>query len=87
MPCASGWPAPDSTLAITAAPPYALDAAMHDSGNVVFVARVPMELVSAVEARMIYDHGGALPYNNVGKLHAPSLPLTLTHSGDAPVFD
>jgi hypothetical protein len=65
---------------------YALDAAMHDSGNLVFVARVPMELVSAVEARLIYGHRGALPYNNVGKLHAPSLPLTLTHSGEAPVF-
>lgn len=66
---------------------WAIDAAMHSSRNVVFVASVPLEYLDAVEATLIWSHRDSLPYNNVGKRVAPVALAPLTHSGDAPQFD
>lgn len=65
---------------------WALDAAMHGSGNVVFVAAVESALVDAVESRLIWDHRECLVYNNIGKLREPSDDLRLVHRGDCPTF-
>jgi hypothetical protein len=46
---------------------YALDAAMHGSGNVVFVAAAPADVVADVEGTLIWTYRETLPYNNVGK--------------------
>ena len=66
---------------------WALDAAMHNSGNVVFVAGVTSDLVAAVEASLIWSHREALRYNKVGKRLAPQLELILDHAGDRPSFN
>jgi hypothetical protein len=65
---------------------YALDAAMHKSGNCVFVASVTAGLCGLVGATLIYRHGDSLPYNNVGKRVAPTRALELLHEFDAPTF-
>lgn len=46
---------------------YALDAAMHDSGNVVFVTSVPAIKCSIVESNLIWAGKAVLMYNNLGK--------------------
>ena len=50
---------------------YALDAAMHNSGNLVFVAAVPKELCGAVENELIWQGRRQLAYNNNGKIWPP----------------
>src|SRR5215212_5568388 len=50
----------------------AIDAPMHNSRNMVFVAPVPLELLDAVELALIWSHRASLPYNNVGKRIAPA---------------
>ena len=65
---------------------WALDAAMHGSGNVVFVAPVESALVDAVESRLIWAHRDCLVYNNIGKLHEPADDLMVVHRGDCPKF-
>ena len=54
---------------------YALDAAMHQSANFVFVAPV-----SAAD-ELIWQHRDLLIYNNIGKKAAPSERLVLVHEG------
>ena len=66
---------------------YALDAAMHSSNNLVFVATVPKELCKAVEDELIWQGRQCLSYNNQGKLLSPFRRLTLVHEGVAPPFD
>jgi hypothetical protein len=46
---------------------HALDAAMHGSGNCVFVAAVAATLCSLVEATLIYGHAESLRYNLAGR--------------------
>jgi hypothetical protein len=65
---------------------HALDAAMHDSGNLVFVAAVPERFVEAVESALIWQFRATLPYNNVGKKSAPAGTLNLRHTGKPPAF-
>jgi hypothetical protein len=66
---------------------YALDAAMHASGNVVFVAAVPRGSAREVEAALIWEHRTGLSYNVQGKHRAPAgAPITIEHRGDAPTF-
>ena len=65
---------------------YALDAAMHGSGNFVFVAEVPSKECESIERELIWQHREALAYNNVGKRAPPSVRVTLIHEGDAPKF-
>ena len=60
---------------------YALDAAMHESGNKVFAARV-----SAVERALIWRSRPSLPYNNQGKRQQPTETVSITHRGTVPDF-
>ena len=66
---------------------YALDAAMHSSNNLVFVAAVPKELCKAVEDELIWQGRQCLAYNNQGKITVPLQRLTLVHEGVSPRFD
>jgi len=65
---------------------YAVDAAMHRSRNLIFVAPVPADRVAAVEAELIWAHRTRLSYNNQGKLRQPVLGLKLIHRGSGPKF-
>ena len=65
---------------------YALDAAMHGSGNRVFVAAVPAELVGSVETALIWKYRDVLRYNEIGKLRSPVASLAIRHTGDTPSF-
>jgi hypothetical protein len=65
---------------------YTIDAAMHDSGNLLFVAAVDRAILVSVEALLIYEHRDVLRYNNLAKIRAPATPLMLVHSGDPPTF-
>ena len=66
---------------------WALDAAMHGSGNVVFVAPVDMAVLDAVESTLIWVHRSSLPYNRVGRRVAPEPLVEIEHIGEVPVFD
>ena len=46
---------------------YSLDAAMHGSGNLVFVARVPHRLCDLVERNLIWRYRESSPYDGVGR--------------------
>jgi len=63
---------------------YALDAAMHGSGNRVFVAAVDQSLCELVEATLIQEHKASLPYNN--QAPSPDAPIRVVHAGIAPRF-
>ena len=65
---------------------HAIDAAMHDSGNLVFVAAVSGDLCGSVESELIWQGRRCLTYNNQGKLVEPSQRMTLTHSGTLPIL-
>jgi hypothetical protein len=65
---------------------YALDAAMHGSGNLIFVAKVPRRLCDLVERNLIWRYRESLPYNNVGKKIPPRTMIRLLHQGRKPVF-
>ena len=65
---------------------YALDAAMHDSGNFIFVAPTAADLCAAIELELIWRGRDVLDYNNVGKRHPPARRLMLEHDGDPPMF-
>jgi hypothetical protein len=60
---------------------YAVDAAMHNSGNLVFVAAVPKEMCEVAEAILI---DGEKPVYNIQT--PPFNRVRLCHSGDAPAF-
>ncbi len=64
---------------------WALDAAMHGSGNQLFVAYVPFDLVMAVEAALIWTYREQLIYNNVGKRVAPAA-IDVVHRCDGPAW-
>lgn len=66
---------------------YAIDAAMHGSGNLVFVAAVPKELCEAIESELIWQGRRGLPFNNNGKRTPPLRRLRLVHTGMVPRFD
>jgi hypothetical protein len=65
---------------------YALDAAMHGSRNLVFVAQVPADLCDAVERTLIWQFREQLTYNNMGVKRAPESLLRLRHEGPTPKF-
>jgi hypothetical protein len=65
---------------------WAIDAAMHGSLNVVFVAAVEPELIDRVETSLIWTCRDVLVYNQVGKRVAPAELVTIVHAGDPPVF-
>jgi hypothetical protein len=66
---------------------WALDAAMHESGNLVFVAPVGMAVLDAVESTLIWVHRSSLRYNRLGRRVAPESLVEIEHMGDVPVFD
>ena len=66
---------------------YAIDAAMHGSGNLVIVAAVSGDLCGSVENELIWQGRRRLTYNNEGKLTEPSPRIMLNHSGTSPRMD
>ena len=66
---------------------YAIDAAMHDSKNLVFIAAVQKELCEEVENELIWQGRRCLTYNNQGKLSLPFRRIALLHTGVPPQFD
>lgn len=66
---------------------FALDAAMHGSKNLVFVAPVAPRMCTAVEDALIFEHRDILDYNNVGKKKAPAQTWDLLHRGNGPRFE
>ncbi|SRR5581483_1163190 len=65
---------------------YSMDAAMHESGNCVFVAPVDAGLCKAVEDELIWQGRQVLIYNNYGKLKPPLQRIAVEHSGESPDF-
>ena len=65
---------------------YALDAAMHQSGNKVFVAGVSATLCDDVERQLIWQLRASLPYNIQGKRRPPATGIRLLHRGSMPSF-
>lgn len=65
---------------------YSMDAAMHDSGNLVFVAPVDTGLCKAVEDELIWQGRRVLTYNNRGKLTPPFQRIAIEHSGESPIL-
>lgn len=65
---------------------YSMDAAMHESGNLLFVAPVEAALCKAVEDELIWQGRRVLTYNNQGKLTAPLQRIAIEHSGDSPIL-
>jgi hypothetical protein len=65
---------------------YAMDAAMHQSGNLVFVAPVEMGLCKPVEDELIWQGRRVLTYNNQGKLMPPSQRILIDHAGEPPLL-
>jgi hypothetical protein len=65
---------------------YALDAAMHGSGNLIFVAAVDKKLCGFVEDELIWQGRRRLHYNNVGKIFPPAHRVLLSHVGTVPVL-
>lgn len=61
---------------------YALDAAMHGSGNQVYVASVKDSLALTVENALIFGLQPA--YNNQGKINSPESYVLLYHNGEVP---
>ena len=65
---------------------YALDAAMHRSGNKEFVARVPSSQCDDGERTLVWQLRDSLPYNNQRKLHHPAASISIIHRGTSPTF-
>ena len=63
---------------------WALEAAMHGSGNLWFVAQVDESLCSIVESTLIWEWRGTLPYNLMEQLVEPRETVTLRHEGKVP---
>lgn len=66
---------------------YAIDAAMHGSNNLVFVAAVQEELCKEVEDELIWQGRRSLAYNNQGKISTPFRRIALIHTGMPPKLD
>lgn len=66
---------------------YAIDAAMHGSGNLVFVAGVGKDLCGRVEDELIWQGRRCLIYNNQGKIVPPSRRVRLSHLGTPPLWN
>ncbi len=66
---------------------YAIDAAMHGSKNLFFVAQVSAGLCDVIERELIWQGRNVLHYNNQGKLKPPHKRVSLHHYGQVPVFD
>ena len=65
---------------------WALEAALHESGNLWFVAAVDRDSCKDVESALIWQWSASLPYNQIGKLVAPKRTLRLRHTGERPAL-
>ena len=65
---------------------FALDAAMHNSGNLVFVAQVPEGLSGEIERELIWRERQTLLYNNEHKSNPPPRRMRIRHEGEKPEF-
>jgi hypothetical protein len=65
---------------------YAMTAAMHDSGNFIFVAAVPETMCAEVEEELICRLREPLLYNTQGKAKHLLKHLEVKHEGDPPAF-
>ena len=65
---------------------WALEAAMHEAGNVVFVAPVAEEACAAIEATLIWTHRDVLTYNQQGKRQPPGSLVRVRHAGTSPAW-
>ena len=65
---------------------FALDAAMHNSGNLVFVAEVPEGSSEEIEKELIWRERQTLIYNNEHKSNPPLRRLRVHNRGDKPEF-
>lgn len=63
---------------------YALEAAMHGSGNLIFVTPVEKRLCGFVENELIWQGRHCLTYNNFGKLVPPVYRVSVSHLGIPP---
>jgi hypothetical protein len=66
---------------------YAIDAAMHGSGNLIFVASMAKEFCGWVEEELIWQGRRCLSYNNQGKIVPPSRRMPLSHLGTPPIWN
>jgi hypothetical protein len=66
---------------------YAIDAAMHGSGNLVFVAAVDKVLCERIESELIWQGRACLTYNNHGKITPPFRRVALSHLGTPPIWN
>ena len=66
---------------------YAIDAAMHGSKNLFFVAPVPSGHCDDIERELIWQGRNVLHYNNMGKQKPPQERVSLHHHGQMPIFD
>jgi len=55
---------------------------MHDSGNVVFVAAIDIDVCTFVEQELIWQGRHVLTYNVLGKSILPASRMVLSQSGD-----
>lgn len=65
---------------------YALDAAMHASGNKVYVAEVTAQNADIIGQELIWNSRIFLLYNNQGKKTEPKQRIRVIHEGDSPNF-
>ncbi len=64
----------------------ALDAAMPQAGNKLFVAGLSASLSDDVERALIWQFRHSLPYNHQGEFHPPKRDVSVTHRGRPPTF-
>ena len=65
---------------------FALDAAMHESGNLFFAAAVPPDQAEEVEAELIFRGRRSLVHNNLGKKSPHRRRFEINNTGDPPDF-
>ena len=58
-------------------------AAMHGSGNFIFVASVPEAMCAKVEEALIWQMRESLLYNIQGKANSPLKHMEFKHEGEA----
>jgi len=66
---------------------YAIDAAMHGSGNLVFVAAVDAGRCESIEKELIWRGRRCLTYNSHDRITAPSRRMSLSHLGTPPIWN
>lgn len=66
---------------------YAIDAAMHGSSNLVFVAAVDKDLCECIESELIWQGRRGLTYNNHGKITPPRRRVPVSHSGTSTIWN